>query len=160
MTFLRPPGVNSEQDLRARCIACGKCAQVCNNACIVMTPDSFFGSETPKVFHRTRPCILCMKCSDICPTGALRQVPIDKAGMGFACLDKEKCVNYRKENPVMCWTCYERCPLKAAAIVLRGGRIPTVTEGCVGCGVCEYVCPADAIHVTPSRLLRKSPEGA
>ncbi|MDR2574657.1 MAG: 4Fe-4S dicluster domain-containing protein [Desulfovibrio sp.] len=159
MNFLRPPGVFAEKDLRARCIACGKCAQVCNNACIRLMPDSPFGPETPKVFHRTKPCILCMKCGEICPTNALRKVSVKQAGMGFAELDRGRCVNYRRENPVMCWTCYERCPLKAEAIVLKGGRIPAVTEICVGCGVCEYVCPVDAIHVTPSRRMKNGGSG-
>ncbi|MDR1778053.1 MAG: 4Fe-4S dicluster domain-containing protein [Desulfovibrio sp.] len=150
MTFLRPPGVTAEKDLRSRCIACGKCAQVCNNACIRLTPDGFFSPETPKIFHRKKPCILCMKCGEICPTGALRPIAPHQARMGAARIDKSRCVNYRRENPVMCWTCYERCPLKASAIVLERGRIPVVTKACVGCGVCEYVCPADAVFVTPS----------
>ena len=152
--FLRPPGVVSEEDCQARCISCGQCAQVCNYDCIAMTPDHpFWGGETPKIFQRKHPCFLCMKCSDICPTGALRNVPMERSGMGAAYLDKKKCVDYQEHSNVMCWTCYERCPMKGTAILLQNGYIPAVTERCVGCGVCEYVCPAEAITVTPTRLL-------
>ena len=148
---MRPPGVRSEKELKARCISCGQCVAVCNFRCIAMTPDSLFGPETPKVFQRTSPCFLCMKCTAICPTDALHDVPMEKAGMGMAFLDVKACVGYQEENFIMCWTCYERCPMKGVAIELKNGYTPTITEDCVGCGVCEYVCPVKAITVTPTR---------
>lgn len=150
--FLRPPGAAPEKELRKRCVSCGQCVAVCVFRCLSMTPDSFFGPETPKIFQRLSPCFLCMKCPAVCPTGALRAVPMEKAGMGMAFLDAERCVDYQKKNHIMCWTCYERCPLRATAIVLHGGYRPAVTDKCVGCGVCEYVCPVKAVTVTPSRL--------
>jgi ferredoxin-type protein NapG len=119
-----------------------------------MTPDHiFFGGWTPKIFQRKSPCFLCMKCSAICPTGALRNVSMEESGMGVARLDRARCVDYRKNTGIMCWTCYERCPLKGKAIVLKKGYLPEVTEQCVGCGVCEFVCPVNVITVTPSRNL-------
>ncbi len=151
--FLRPPGVVSEKELRARCTACGRCVAVCVFKCLALTSDSLFGPDTPKVFQRTAPCFLCMRCSDICPTQALHKVPMERAGMGAAFLDEKKCVDYQAQNHVMCWTCYEICPLKAKAIVLRNGYTPEVTADCVGCGVCEYVCPVKAVTVTPTRQL-------
>jgi NAD-dependent dihydropyrimidine dehydrogenase PreA subunit len=120
-----------------------------------MTPDSLFGGETPKVFHRKAPCYLCMKCGPACPTGALRDVPMAQAGMGAAVLDGKTCVDYQKELNIMCWTCYERCPLRGTAMVLENGYRPKVTASCVGCGVCEYVCPVKAITVTPARSREK-----
>ena len=150
--FLRPPGVVSEQEFRARCISCGRCAAACVFRCITMTPDAFFGAETPKVFHRSAPCYLCMKCGAACPTKALRRVPMEKAGMGTAVLDTKICVYHQKEARVMCWTCYERCPKRGTAIVLENGYRPLITEACVGCGVCDYVCPVKAISVVPARF--------
>ncbi len=152
-TFLRPPGVVSENDLKERCISCGQCAQVCNFDCIEMRPDSLFGSSTPKVFHHKAPCFLCMKCSGICPTGALRDVPMEASGMGMARLNRKICVDYQEESGIMCWTCYERCPMKGTAIVLEGGYIPAIADACVGCGVCAYVCPTRAITVVPQRCM-------
>jgi NAD-dependent dihydropyrimidine dehydrogenase PreA subunit len=120
-----------------------------------MTPDSLFGGETPKVFHRKAPCYLCMKCGPACPTDALCDVPMDQAGMGLAHLDRKICVDYQKDLNIMCWTCYERCPLRGKGMILEKGYQPVVTEACVGCGVCEYVCPVKAITVTPTRFLEE-----
>jgi ferredoxin len=95
-----------------------------------------------------------MRCGPACPTEALRPVFMQEAGMGLAYLDRKRCVDYQTSSGVMCWTCYERCPLKSSAIYLRNGYIPTVDKDkCVGCGVCEYVCPIQAITVTPARML-------
>ena len=152
LSFLRPPGVVSEKEFRARCISCGRCVAACVFHCIAMTPDSLFGVETPKVFHRKAPCYLCMKCGPACPTDALHSVPMEKAGMGMAVLDRKSCVDYQKELNLMCWTCYERCPMRGTAIVLANGYRPVIMDTCVGCGVCEYVCPVGAIRVVPSRL--------
>lgn len=149
--YLRPPGVVSEKDFTARCISCGQCAAVCNYTCIEMTADFLFGPLTPKVFPQKSPCFLCMKCSDICPTGALRHVTMEQAGMGRAYLDTKKCHDYQDKNAIMCWTCFERCPLKGRAIELANGYTPEITDDCVGCGVCEYVCPTGAIHTIPTR---------
>ncbi len=44
-------------------------------------------------------------------------------------------------------------PLSAIAMVPHkdGGRYPEIYEGCIGCGVCEELCPVDtpAIIVKP-----------
>lgn len=151
--FVRPPGVLSEKNFRACCIACGQCAEVCIFRCIQMRPDSLFGPERPRVYPRKSPCFLCMKCSDVCPTDALRKVKPEGAGMGKAFLDTKICLDYQAESFIMCWTCYEKCPLKGLGIVLKHGYISTITEDCVGCGVCEYVCPVNAIHINATENL-------
>ena len=50
----------------------------------------------------------------------------------------------------LCDLCVRECPIKGAIKLERlspaGGdkrMIPKVTEACVGCGVCEMICPAD-----------------
>ena len=47
-------------------------------------------------------------------------------------------------------TCYDRCPLRRQGKGLSGGITPAVTTACVGCGVCEYVCPVKAVEVLPA----------
>jgi len=150
--FLRPPGSLPEKEFKARCISCGRCMVACTFRCLKMTPDFFFGGETPKVFHHQSPCHLCMKCGPACPTGALLPVSMEESDMGTAAIDPTRCLSYRKELNLMCWTCYERCPLRASAIVLKNGYLPQITDKCVGCGVCEYVCPVKAVSVTPARF--------
>ena len=147
--FLRPPGVVSEEEFASRCISCGQCAAVCIFYCIEMRPDSLFGPSRPRIYPSKAPCFLCMRCSDSCPTDALTPVQPEQAGMGKGHLNMKQCLEYQEESSIMCWTCYEKCPLKGLAIVLEHGYISTITDKCVGCGVCEYVCPVNAISMLP-----------
>ena len=58
----------------------------------------------------------------------------------------------------ICDLCAVYCPLGKDAIVMEekgdGTKVPKVLEGCVGCGVCEMVCPAEpkAIVVEAAEL--------
>ena len=70
--------------------------------------------------------------------------------MGQAYILKDKCHNHT--DGIMCMTCYDRCPLRGEAMILSGGFIPAPTTACVGCGVCQYVCPIDAVVVVPSSV--------
>jgi len=82
---------------------------------------------------------------------------VDKheAAMGTAVIDRERCYTYG--GTILCRTCFERCPLKARAIELDEKLRPVITKQCVGCGVCEHVCPAHCIETFPTGS--KLPEG-
>lgn len=154
MKFLRPPGARPEKEFLSRCLQCGQCAQVCIFDCISMrTGLNFFVSGTPQIDPKQAPCFLCMRCSAICPSDALDDVPIEHVRMGFARLDRSKCYTWREE--LICRSCYERCPLKATAIILEWGEYPIITDQCAGCGVCEHVCPTQAIITYPTRFVEK-----
>ena len=71
-----------------------------------------------------------------------------KARMGKAVIFKDRCLNWI-ESGTMCMTCYDRCPLRGEGMVLDMGYVPTVGKECVGCGMCEYVCPKNAVAVVP-----------
>ena len=58
-------------------------------------------------------------------------------GLPKAQVDNEKCV--------MCGSCMEKCMFDA--ISEQNGKININQFMCEGCGVCEYVCPADAIEL-------------
>jgi len=149
--FLRPPGARPEKEFLARCLQCGQCAQVCIFDCIRMrTGFDPFVSGTPEIDPRQAPCFLCMRCSAICPSDALEDVPIEKSQMGYAKLDKKKC--YTWKGFIICRSCFERCPLKGTAMILEKGMYPAITEVRVGCGVCEHVCPQEAIVTIPTRF--------
>ena len=63
--------------------------------------------------------------------------------MGHVVFVINNCVVYRDETN--CGACSEHCPTQAVKMVpyKNGLTIPQVdTKICVGCGGCEYVCPA------------------
>lgn len=55
-------------------------------------------------------------------------------GLKIAFIDKELCIDCKK--------CYEYCRFGAI-----DEEINLIKESCEGCGVCEYVCPVDAVHM-------------
>ena len=150
---LRPPGALHEIDFLARCIRCGKCEQVCpyrsiRNASLL---DGFVMMGTPYVRAREVPCYLCMKCPPVCPTGALKRDLVRKEDvrMGTAIIVKKECLAWQG---TLCRSCYQSCPIFDEAITMDHELRPVVNDKkCVGCGICENVCPVDpsAIVVKP-----------
>ncbi len=68
----------------------------------------------------------------------------------------ENCIVYNEETS--CGACAEHCPTKAVHMVPYKGAL-TIPETdvsiCVGCGACEYACPAEpfkAIYVEGNPL--------
>lgn len=150
--YLRPPGAGSEKDFLARCIHCGKCAQVCPYDSIVLaTGFSLARSGTPLIHPQDTPCYLCMRCPEACPSEALRPVPPEGVSMGKAELNRSQCFVYAED--IICRACVDLCPLKGRAIVHVRGIYPVITEHCVGCGVCEHVCPKQCITTVPAWYL-------
>ena len=65
--------------------------------------------------------------------------------MGTAVIDEARCLAY---NGAVCRTCWHICPLPGEAIVFDQRLRPMVIESvCIGCGLCDYVCPT-----TPSSI--------
>ena len=103
---------------------------------------------TPLIFAREVPCYVCMKCPPVCPSGALDNSVVRKEDvrMGIAVIDQDKCLPYAG---IICRACFERCPMYREAITLRDDLYPVVhPEKCIGCGICENVCPAEEVAIT------------
>ena len=60
-------------------------------------------------------------------------------GMDRALIDPGRCIR--------CNICSDTC--RFGAITVCEGDVRVNTERCEGCGVCEYVCPSDAIKMVP-----------
>lgn len=138
-----------ETEFVERCIKCNKCAQVCPYDSIeILHMNAGFLYGTPVVKARDIPCYLCMKCPPICPTGALDNDLTEKRDvrMGIAVVDKDQCLPYLG---VICRACFEQCPIFREAITMEEDMYPVVHENaCVGCGICENVCPAEEVAIT------------
>lgn len=148
---LRPPGARPEREFAALCIRCGRCVAVCPYRSLVPAGWAY-GPEagTPVVVARSVPCYLCMECPPVCPSGALDPITDKRAvRMGVAEVNPATCYAHLG---ILCRTCVDECPLGAAALGQDGQLRPQVREGCVGCGVCEKVCPTPepAIVVRPA----------
>lgn len=150
---LRPPGAVQEAMFQKRCTGCFLCGEVCPIKAIRFVSGINLASVTPLILPNTRGCILCMKCTQVCPTGALQ--PMEEAGanevrMGVAVLDKRSCLPHIHRG--RCEACFTICPFKGEAIIQKALLKPEVIKDkCVGCGLCEEVCPVPtkAIHVLP-----------
>lgn len=143
--LLRPPGALPEREFLARCIRCGKCVQTCPYRSIRLAGllDGLAIMGTPVIHARERPCYLCMKCTASCPSGALNRMVKNKEDvrMGTAEINKKECLAWQD---TLCRSCYDDCPVFNEALTMDAMLRPVVNEKrCVGCGICENVCPAD-----------------
>jgi formate hydrogenlyase subunit 6/NADH:ubiquinone oxidoreductase subunit I len=104
----------------------------------------------------------CVRCGELCPTGAIDLLGLEEkkvTQVGIADFFKERCVVVT--NGSECGACGEHCPTRAIEMVLythpeKKGMVMSIPkvapELCIGCGGCEYVCPAEpakAIQVRP-----------
>ena len=151
--FLRPPGALPENEFLATCIRCGKCVQACPYGTIKTASllDGVTVMGTPVIYARDRPCYLCMKWPPVWPSGALKRGLKEKeqVRMGTAVIAKKECLAWQE---TLCRSCFDDCPLIGEAIIMDNELRPVVDDKkCVGCGICENVCPVDpaAVAVRP-----------
>ena len=151
---LRPPGALPEGEFIERCYRCGNCVDVCPaHAIKVTTGENAESVGTPYIEPSGGACVVCddLACMKACPSGALGLVEDPAAiRMGMARVDAGVCVRSRGED---CRICVDRCPFGHDAIdISDGGEVSVVSDGCVGCGTCEFYCPTapKAIVIKPA----------
>ncbi len=157
-TTIVPPGAVSLRNFERCCTACQLCVSACPNH--VLLPSSHFKNlMKPEVSFEHGWCRPeCTECSQVCPTGAIRFLSTaDKSSqkIGRSVWTRERCIVLTDD--VQCDNCSRHCPTEAIQMILldpanpKSKKIPVVDEEkCIGCGACEFLCPArpvSAIHV-------------
>ncbi|WP_295938584.1 4Fe-4S binding protein [uncultured Alistipes sp.] len=153
-----PPGAKAAAHLKQHCTACQLCVSACPNN--ILRPSSKLATlMQPEMSYERGYCRPeCTECSQVCPTRAIGSITTAEKSaisIGYAVWIKENCVVNRDNVP--CDSCHRHCPTGAIMLVGRDPdkenslKIPIVDkELCIGCGACEYLCPArpfSAIYV-------------
>jgi len=149
--FLRPPGALPAEAFADTCSRCGDCVRACPAQCIVL--DETVAGGLPHIVARKSPCVVCddLSCMKGCPTGALQLVgDVSYIDMGMAVMNFERCLRSESHGRLRedCTVCIDQCPIEEVAIGLDDAGRVEVRDGCIGCGVCERVCPTQPASIT------------
>jgi MauM/NapG family ferredoxin protein len=176
--LIRPPGARPEPEFLARCTACGMCVKACLTGGLqpAWMEAGLEGLWTPRLVPQIGYCDYnCNLCGQVCPTEAIVPLPVkdkQQVRIGLASFDTTRCIPYAYGRD--CMVCEEHCPIPDKAIysvpvevTLHDGQRRTVKQPrvdatkCIGCGVCENVCPfkdRPAIRVTSANETRSPAE--
>ena len=157
-TPLTPPGSQSMKNFAQHCTGCQLCISNCPND-VLRPSDDLLHLMMPAMSYERGYCRPeCNTCSEVCPAGAIKPLAHElKAStqIGHAVFIKKNCVAIN--DGVECGNCARHCPAGAIDMVPsnpddeESPYIPAVNESrCIGCGACEYLCPArpfSAIYV-------------
>ena len=157
-TPLTPPGSLSAQNMALRCTGCQLCISECPNQVLRPSDDLIHLMQPIMSYERGYCRPECNRCSEVCPAGAIKPIKHeDKAStqIGHAVWIKKNCIPLT--DGVECGNCARHCPVGAIEMVPsdpddeESAYVPAVNEArCIGCGACEYLCPArpfSAIYV-------------
>lgn len=165
-TPITPPGSVSLAHFQQHCTSCHLCVSKCPSH--VLKPAfmeyGLGGVMQPTVYFEKGFCNFdCTVCGDVCPNGAIRPLTTEQkhlTQMGKVVFIEENCIVYT--DGTSCGACSEHCPTQALAMIpyKDGLTIPHVnTDICVGCGGCEYICPARpyrAVYIEGNKVQQKA----
>jgi len=145
-SVLRPPGALPGRRFLDTCIRCGQCQSACPTG--IIRPSGFDtgldGLLAPMLDFSRGVCPpRCVACQRVCPTGALAFLNPQERRLfkiGLARSRPDLCVRTKGK---LCRLCLEACPFNAIAVGVPGQpNAPRIEDGlCVGCGICENICP-------------------
>ena len=158
LTPLTPPGSLSAKNMATRCTGCQLCVSECPND--VLRPSGELMSLMQPVMEYDRGWCRpeCTRCSDVCPAGAIKPIDVEEKTaiqIGHAIVVVKECISAQGKDE--CGNCARHCPTGAIEMVPSdpadelSPSVPAINESvCIGCGACEYLCPArpfSAIYV-------------
>ena len=165
-TPLTPPGSLSVKHFAQHCTACQLCIAECPNQ--VLRPSEKLETLMQPVMEYDRGYCRpeCTRCSQVCPAGAIQSITREEKTaqqIGHAVWIKDNCLPVT--DGVDCGNCARHCPVGAIEMVPLDEdadewiMIPAVNEeACIGCGVCENLCPSrpfSAIYVEAHEVHRE-----
>ena len=145
-----PPGSGGRDRLMARCTACNLCVAVCEGRVLkpALLEYGLSGMMMPRLdFSRGFCGWDCNACGAVCPNGAIQPLSLAEkreTKIGRAVYVRTRCVLVTDGVPT-CGNCVEHCPTQALTLAedTDKKKYPRVDERlCIGCGACEYHCPA------------------
>ena len=149
-TPLTPPGSLSFNHYAQHCTGCQLCVSECPNNVLRPTTDLMHLMLPVMSYERGYCRPECTRCSEVCPAGAIKLVDKPEKSsiqLGHAVFVEKNCVAVT--DGVECGNCERHCPAGAIEMVAlreddeESPWVPAVNESaCIGCGACEYVCPA------------------
>jgi len=176
-TFLRPPGAVAEKTFLKRCLRCGTCVEACPTGFIqpAALEAGIEGLWTPVGNARAGACEYdCIRCTRVCPSRAIETMTPDEKKrfkIGTAVVDRSLCFTHAEGFD--CTVCADHCPVPEKAIRFHDAEVwdfqgkrtmvrqtYVVPDLCIGCGICENVCPrggSPGIRVIPEDETRESP---
>lgn len=181
-TVIRPPGTAPDFLARCiRCGKCMEACPYDSIRLYDLRAGALV--HTPYIDPLKTPCYLCqqrghdgkdrplgtfLRCGEACPTGAIRRIVNDKEVLAHvpakfksatAVLNRDLCLAWQYDS---CGECYYNCPLKDKAMLDRppdyhvvgtGIRPHVNQEQCIGCGMCNFVCPVQR-HIAEAVIKR------
>ncbi|MEF9986327.1 MAG: 4Fe-4S dicluster domain-containing protein [Bacteroidales bacterium] len=164
---IAPPGARSIEQLKANCTACNACVAACPNKIIKPSVLEYglSGFMLPTIKYNNKFCAYdCNKCTQVCPNGALEPLTLKQkqvTQIGRAKYIAKNCIVFVDNTD--CGACDEHCPTKAIVMTevknKPGLYFPKLNRNiCIGCGACEYICPASpkAIVIEGNAIQSKS----
>jgi len=146
-----PPGAGNLLRFKDTCTACHACVAACPNK--IIKPASFEygldGLMLPTLKYDKKYCSYeCNTCSQTCPHGALQHISLEEkqhTQIALATYDPTSCIVVT--DGFKCGACAGNCPTGAITMkenpVVPGQFLPNINQNqCIGCGACEYACPA------------------
>lgn len=165
-TPITPPGSVSLAHFQAHCTSCHLCVSKCPSH--VLKPAfmeyGLEGMMQPTMYFDKGFCNFdCTVCGEVCPNGAIKPLTIEQKHLtqvGKVSFRRRFCIVHA--DGTSCGACSEHCPTQAISMVpyKNGLTIPHINKDiCVGCGGCEYVCPARpirAVHVEGNEVQQEA----
>ncbi len=158
-----PPTAVQYPDFLKGCTNCGKCIEVCPEKILKPAQKEYevYGihdaAGKPTMSFEMGYCRPnCHRCEDVCLAGVILkgerkkgEETLRQIRPGWAQFSSLTCISQTEH--VTCDACARHCPTKAIRLIdMKGNLAPSInTRFCIGCGACEFYCPArpKAIYV-------------